>query len=204
MSELGVDYFLNEEDAIESVTHSSAGKKIAVAPTKSEDEHTMMSKAKKIPPKAKENKATTEDDGLQTPDDCKTRPQDPAIPILSSAKSCSSATTLSNSQELFYSWNNLWPLLERAGWRNIKAGRYNSLHDWYYVRPNRDPGNESSKLGRHYFTCQKDVIDFQRSQDKKEGAGKKGGRRGKRDRKSMGVMLGAFEEEANKARDDGL
>ena len=87
-----------------------------------------------------------------------------------------------------YEWHNLWPALERAGWRCIKAGKYNPLHNYYYVRPNRDPGDENCVLGQHYFDSQDDVISFVKNEDE----GKKNA-----SRKSMGVMLGAFEEVAD-------
>jgi len=125
------------------------------------------------------------DDSLQTPADCRTQPQDPAIPLLSSPEDDSSTT----SSEL-YEWNNVWDLLQRAGWKVIKAGKFNLLHDWYYVRPNRNPGDSQCVLGRHYFTSQNEVIEFVKSVDEKQSSGKKG----KATRKSMGVMLNAFEE----------
>jgi len=163
---LGVDYFLCEDDAIESVKASSTTA---------------------APKTAKKTKSSNElvDDSLQTPADCRTQPQDPAIPLLSSPESDSSTT----SSEL-YEWNNVWDLLQRAGWKVMKAGKYNPLHDWYYVRPNRDPGDSQCVLGRHYFTSQNEVIEFVKSVDEKQSSGKKG----KATRKSMGVMLNAFEE----------
>jgi len=166
-SKLGVDYFLCEDDAIESVKASST---TAAAPKT-----------------AKKTKASNEmvDDSLQTPADCRTQPQDPAIPLLSSPEDDSSTT----SSEL-YEWNNVWDLLQRAGWKVIKAGKFNLLHDWYYVRPNRNPGDSQCVLGRHYFTSQNEVIEFVKSVDEKQSSGKKG----KATRKSMGVMLNAFEE----------
>ena len=76
--------------------------------------------------------------------------------------------------------------MQAAGWFYVKAS--NPLHDWYYVRPNRDPKDERAKLGRHYFTCPSDVIDFVKELDEKDG---------KQPRKSdVGGMLIAFEEEA--------
>ena len=170
-SKLGVDYFLCESDAIDFEKASAK-----------------MSRQEKKTPKAKTATLTAAKaaDGLYTPADCQTKPQDPAIPLLSSPESVSSTTS-----EDFYDWSNLWPFLERAGWTSIKAGRYNPLHDWYYVRPKRDPGNPHCKLGTHYFLCSHDVIKFVRDLDEKESDGKKGG---KKCRKSMGMMLGAFEE----------
>ena len=68
---------------------------------------------------------------------------------------------------------------------------FNPLHDWYYVRPNRDPRDSRNKLGRHYFTCPDDVVDFIKSLDEKDDCA------GKPSRKSdIGGMLAAFEEEA--------
>jgi hypothetical protein len=119
-----------------------------------------------------------------TPQDRKTKPQDPAKPLLSSAESCFSQS--SSSSDDYYDWNNLWSVLQTAGWTCVKAS--NPLHDWYYVRPNRDIKDSRNKLGRHYFTCPDDVIDFVKTLDEKDG---------KQSRKSdIGGMLIAFEEEA--------
>ena len=104
---------------------------------------------------------------LNTPPDCRTKPQDPAIPLPSSAESCSPS-----SKHNSYEWSSLWPLLETAGWQVMKAGKYNSLHDWYYVRPSCDPGDEKSKLGMDYFTSENDVIEFVKVEDEKESSGK--------------------------------
>eukprot|EP01082_Thalassiosira_pseudonana_P006795 g14998.t1 g14998 contig21:322255-325611(+) len=121
----------------------------------------------------------------QTPQDCKTKPQDPAIPLLSSPE------LFSDEEEVdFYSWENLWPTLQTAGWNVIRAGKYNKLHDWYYTRPNRDPKDENTKLGQHYFTSPSDVIAFVRRLDEENDR-----KEGKPMRKSIGVMLGAFEKE---------
>ena len=189
-----MDYFLSEDDAIESATRSD--KKVASASATAEKQdgekkkEMSTSKAKTSLSKATRSESTAKGELLHTPADCRTKPQDPAIPLLSSPDNSHSSTS---SQDDYYNWQNLWPHLDMAGWNTIKAGKYNPLHDWYYVRPNRDPGNESCKLGRHYFICQDDVIKFVRRMDKKEG--ERGGKK-KKSRKSVGVMEGAFEEEA--------
>ena len=100
-----------------------------------------------------------------TPQDRKTKPQDPAKPLLLSAESCFSQS--SSSSDDYYDWNNLWSVLQTAGWTCVKAS--NPLHDWYYVRPNRDIKDSRNKLGRHYFTCPDDVIDFVKTLDEKDG-----------------------------------
>ena len=71
----------------------------------------------------------------------------------------------------------------------MKAGKYNPLHDWYYVRPNRDPGVESCILGTDYFTSEIDVIEFVKSLDEKDSVGTTCA---VKSRRSMG-MLEAFE-----------
>ena len=67
----------------------------------------------------------------------------------------------------------------------MKAGKYNPLHDWYYVRPGRHPGDETCKLGADYFTSEKDVIEFVKFHDENESAG---------ELEKKSVMLEAFEE----------
>jgi hypothetical protein len=193
-SKLGIDFFLNEEDAIEAAKNSNdVGSARGPKKRSREDEEEEVSEgqqsveevaspirsAQKGPPAGP----------LSTPQDCRTRPQDPAIPLYSSPESCSSS-----SRYDMYEWHNLWPALERAGWRCIKAGKYNPLHNYYYVRPNRDPGDHDCVFGKHYFDTKDDVISYVKDADDKLGT-----RRGKRDtsRKSMGVMLGAFEEVAD-------
>ncbi|KAL7461103.1 hypothetical protein ACHAXS_001536, partial [Conticribra weissflogii] len=85
---------------------------------------------------------------FSTPRDRKTKPQDPAAPLLPTPPTTGS----DSSASAFYEWKNLWPKLKSCGWRIINAGKYNRLHDWYYVRPNCDPGDASAVLGEHYFT----------------------------------------------------
>ena len=121
--------------------------------------------------------------GPQTPLNCSTKPQDPAIPLPSSPES-----SIASADDP-YNWDNLWETLKKAGWRLISAGKYNKLHDWYYVRPNRDPGDGKSQLGSHYFTCSDEVVEFVKAYDESESKGVK--------RKSMDAMLSAFEQEAD-------
>lgn len=191
-SKLGVDFFLCEEDAIEAAKTSDnipAGTPQQRKEKKEEEEEVekggqqqQQEVAAATSPIRSARKGTPAGP-LSTPQDCRTRPQDPAIPLFSSPESCSPSSRFD-----MYEWHNLWPALERTGWRCIKAGKYNPLHNYYYVRPTRDPGNKECVLGKHYFEAQEDVISYVKGED-----------RGKKDasRKSMGVMLGAFEEVAD-------
>ncbi|KAL3826299.1 hypothetical protein ACHAXA_004617 [Cyclostephanos tholiformis] len=206
-SKLGVDFFLSEDAAVEFARRSSmvtstsiknmdeeqqqpnAATQAAMVPyneAKSIEKHHARGRMHEIDYlliSSKIKVSETPAGPLSTPPDCRTKPQDPAIPLPSSAKSCSSA-----SRHDLYEWSSLWPLLETAGWQVIKAGKYNPLHDWYYVRPSRDPRDEKSKLGTDYFASKNDVIEFVKVEDEKESAGTV--------EKSVGAMLQAFEEEA--------
>lgn len=178
-SKLGVDYFLSEEDAIESavgrLTIAKLQQSVSNQEIKSANSNTIV--------KATTNSANENDLLLRTPANCRTKPQDPAIPLLSSPE-CSSESECDP-----YEWGFLWARLMQVGWTRVKAGKYNRLHDWYYVRPGRDPGHESTELNRHYFASQDDVIAYAKQMDEDRLSGKKA-------RKSMGVIGGAFEEAA--------
>lgn len=97
-----------------------------------------------------------------TPQDRKTKPQDPAAPLLPTPPTTGSDSSASS----FYEFHNLWPRLQKYGWRVISAGKYNRLHDWYYVRPNFDPGDASAVLGEHYFASEFEVIQYAKAADK--------------------------------------
>jgi hypothetical protein len=120
----------------------------------------------------------------QTPLDCQTKPQDPAIPIPPSPES-SPASTDSDDP---YAWHNLWEKLKLAGWKVKRAGKVNPLHDYYYVRPGRDPSDVNCILGRHYFQSKEDVIEYERACEENEA--------NKSARESMDVMQATFEKEA--------
>ena len=203
-SRLGVDYFLSDEAAIEFAGRSAvipsastqmvdegqqpkASIQAVTEPCngtkKSSEKHQIRGRMHEINHLLIVSKTAgsgTPAGPLNTPPDCRTKPQDPAIPLPSSAESCSSS-----SRHDSYEWSRLWPLLETAGWQIVKAGKYNPLHDWYYVRPGRHPGDEMCKLGADYFTSEKDVIEFVKFHDENESAGEP-------EKKS--VMLEAFEE----------
>jgi len=183
-SELHVDYFLSEEDVCRFAKENNYfdGYEES-APVYEEVVELEQSRQRKQPPKRSKSSSKHP----STPEGCKTKPQDPAKPLLSSAESCNSQSSSSGND--YYEWGNLWPILQTGGWRVVKA--FNPLHDWYYVRPNRDPRDSRNKLGRHYFTCPDDVVDFVKSLDEKDDVA------GKPSRKSdIGGMLKAFEEEA--------
>jgi hypothetical protein len=203
-SKLGVDYFLSEDAAIEFAGRSAvipsastqmvdeeqqpkASIQAVTEPCngtkKSNEKHQVRGRMHEINHLLIVSKTAgsgTPAGPLNTPPDCRTKPQDPAIPLPSSAESCSST-----SRHDSYGWSRLWPLLETAGWQIVKAGKYNPLHDWYYVRPGRHPGDEMCKLGADYFTSEKDVIEFVKFHDENESAG---------ELEKKSVMLEAFEE----------
>ena len=180
-SELNIDYFLSEEDVsgFARQTNYFDGYEESEPAFEECAEPAQSKQTNQAPKRVKSSSKHP-----STPEGCKTVPQDPAKPLLSSAESCSSQSSSSSND--YYDWKNFWPVLQAAGWRVIKA--FNPLHDWYYVRPNRDPKDSRTKLGRHYFACPDDVIDFVKRLDEKDG---------KQSRKSdIGGMLKAFEEEA--------
>ena len=187
-SELGVDYFLSEEDAIEFVKRSTT-----IFPSSISESNDALSLKLPSSLNSSRESITTSNGPLNTPPDCKTRPQDPGNPLLRSAESCSSS-----SRSDTYEWSTLWPLLETAGWYIVKAGKYNPLHDWYYVRPNRDPGVRSCILGTDYFSSEIDVIEFVKSLDEKDSVGTAFD---VKSRRSMG-MLEAFEAVAKDEMDN--
>jgi hypothetical protein len=123
-------------------------------------------------------------DDPQTPLDCQTKPQDPAIPLPPSPESSPCSTDSDDP----YAWHNLWDKLKLAGWRQVKAGKINKLHDYYYVRPGRDPSDEDCILGRHYFQSREDVIQYEKACEENEAK--------KSVRESMDVMQATFEKEA--------
>mmetsp|Transcript_5113 Transcript_5113/g.11266 ORF Transcript_5113/g.11266 Transcript_5113/m.11266 type:complete len:607 (+) Transcript_5113:307-2127(+) len=117
-------------------------------------------------PQSQTKKSKMTDDkftsAFTTPRDRKTKPQDPAAPLLPTPPTTGSDSSASS----FYDFQNLWPRLQKYGWRLINAGKYNRLHDWYYVRPNFDPGDASAVLGEHYFTSEFEVIQYAKAADK--------------------------------------
>eukprot|EP00956_Cyclotella_meneghiniana_P035386 scaffold114357_cov81-Cyclotella_meneghiniana.AAC.2 len=187
-TELGRDYFLSESDVIDFVKASGWTSSETPYTQIAKSDTVTVSSSRKSPVKiqsisntpAKLSSRTNSDP--QTPVDCKTKPQDPAIPLPPSPESSTA------SDEDSYAWDNLWPRLQIAGWKVIKAGKYCKLHDYYYVRPNRDPGEESSELGKHYFQTKEEVIQFERMREENGGT--------KSPRTSMDVMQRFFENEA--------
>ena len=97
---------------------------------------------------------------MSTPQNQKTKPQDPAKPRLDSDEETSA------DEEDQYSWHILWDRLKAAGWTAVRAGKYNKLHDWYYVRPRRNV--PEGELGQDYFREPSEVIDFVRCEDGKD------------------------------------
>jgi hypothetical protein len=93
---------------------------------------------------------------VSTPQNQKTRPQDPAKPLLSSS---------SSEEEDNYTWKPLWDSLKKKGWTAIGAAKYNILHDWYYVRPRCSV--DTGTMGVDYFHDPTDVIDFIRAQEER-------------------------------------
>jgi hypothetical protein len=184
-TKIGEHYFLSEQDVVDFVKASdwrpkAASVKEIAAPSPAtneaprKDDNTSKHTAK-LP--------TSNDGNPQTPLDCKTKPQDPAIPLPASPESSIA------SDDDSYAWDNLWPRLHLAGWRHMNAAKYNKLHDYYYVRPQRDPGDANTQLGRHYFQTKEEVIQFEKMREENEGKSKVA-------RESMDVMQTFFEKEA--------
>eukprot|EP00804_Cyclotella_cryptica_P030212 CCRYP_017970-RA/>CCRYP_017970-RA protein AED:0.13 eAED:0.66 QI:0/0/0/1/0/0/2/0/1063 len=186
---LGQDYFLSKEDVMDVVKQSNGVIGISGAHFEREDEQSLQSLDR---PEKEETVfkpqalVRSQYSNPLTPVDCKTKPQDPSIPLPFSPDSSASADCKDT-----YNWTNLWPTLQKAGWKVIRAGKFNKLHDWYYVRPNRDPADENCKLGSHYFTTPDEVVQFVKMVDEENDS--MGGKLG---RKSIDVMLAAFEKEA--------
>jgi len=105
---------------------------------------------------------------VSTPPNQKTKPQDPAAPRLDSSDDDDDE---SEHEEDQYNWKVLWNKLKAAGWTAVRAGRYNRLHDWYYVRPRRVVAE--GEIGIDYFHTPSDVIDFVRYQDEQDLLAKK-------------------------------
>lgn len=93
---------------------------------------------------------------MTTPPFPRTTPRDPAKPQLPEA---SSSDDESENELERFKWNNLWRRIEPFGWKYVSAGKYNKLHDWYYVRPGRTV--EQGILGEDYFLTAQDVIAFE-------------------------------------------
>jgi len=109
--------------------------------------------------KPKRNSNVSKRRGPVTPRNQKTRAQDPSLPLptpSSEIGSCKSSDS--------YSFQVVWDRLKQAGWTYRKAG--NKLHDWWYIRPRRNPSAPESKLGEDYFCSEGDVIEYQRKIDK--------------------------------------
>jgi hypothetical protein len=102
-----------------------------------------------------EDEQTNKDVSYQTPSDQKTVPQDPAKPLLKD-QSCSPAE---NGEMDIYLWINLWPKLEKCGWKCMKSR--NKLQDWWWVRPGHKPVTE----GKDYFASEEFVIAYCKDMD---------------------------------------
>jgi len=48
--------------------------------------------------------------------------------------------------------------LKMFGWKAVKAGNYNRLHDWYYIRPGFSL--KDTELGVHYFENEKGAVAY--------------------------------------------
>ena len=93
---------------------------------------------------------------IMTPPFPRTVPRDPAKPQLPEE----TGSEDERGDELAkFEWNNLWRRIQPFGWRYVRAGRYNPLHDTYYVRPGRTV--EQGILGEDYFLTAHDVIAFE-------------------------------------------
>jgi len=55
-----------------------------------------------------------------------------------------------------------WSDLQVEGWAVKSAGKYNKLHDWYYIRPGFSPSK--GNLGEHYFLNEREAVDYAKKQ----------------------------------------
>ena len=130
----------------------------------------------------------------------RTKPRDPAKPRLTDSPD--TGRSLTPDDKDFYEWRNLWPRLKQAGWTYQRG---NGLVSWLYVRPDRNPASDDTKLGTDYFQSEDDVIQYCRQADIQEGEvrrakGTKGGTKrksspAKADRPS--AITGDFDVEAS-------
>jgi hypothetical protein len=90
-----------------------------------------------------------------TPENQKTKPQDPGKPLLDSDDD--------DDEEEEDTWSNLWPKLKKDGWIAVRATRHNALHDWYYVRP--DKTVSEGELGEDYFLDTAHVMAYLRNDE---------------------------------------
>jgi len=130
----------HEEDGDESTKH----------PTETEDDHTIGDQTE-----------------YSTPGN-RTRPQDPSRPLLREEEEDEGTAPLTDEEK--YNWNNLWPFLQKLGWRVRKAP--NPLDHWHYERPRRLSDDSGERIrGKHYFTTPEEVIAHNREMDRLERMG---------------------------------
>ena len=170
-SVLGVHYFMSEEDVVAyarsrdgAESDSADARGPAEFDAKARSAEAEEGEARAAASGTAEKAAKSGGDGGGetdpfTPSDCRTRPQDPAMPLASAPGS--SASDGSD----FYNFKSLWPRLQTAGWRHCKAGKVNPLDDWYYCRPGVNPAEDGSVVGTHYFLSEEDVVAFVRRCD---------------------------------------
>jgi len=95
----------------------------------------------------------------------RTKPQDPSVPRIINENE-----EIKNSPDRFH-WAVLWPRLQRFGWTVKSAAQYNPLHDFYYVRPNKNPA--TGILGEDFFMSTTDVINYEKEMEQQgNGNGK--------------------------------
>eukprot|EP00978_Attheya_sp_CCMP212_P006412 scaffold14601_cov51-Attheya_sp.AAC.2 len=114
-----------------------------------------------------------------------TQPRDPGLPYQTSDEESAAASAESSITDP-YSWGVLKPRLLKAGWKIVKASKWNRLHNWYYIRPQKSV--ENGRLGVDYFCEQSHVMDYQRQLDALEAKGEAAVKRS--------ALLDSFEEEA--------
>ena len=102
--------------------------------------------------------------GMCTPNNCHTKLQDPAKPVMPSNRLRSNTANTEGK----YNFNTVWAQLKKYGWYHMSAGSINKLHDWYYCRPGVIPGKNGAKLGEHYFMSEEEVVAQVRKWDIKD------------------------------------
>mmetsp|Transcript_9723 Transcript_9723/g.17685 ORF Transcript_9723/g.17685 Transcript_9723/m.17685 type:complete len:1078 (-) Transcript_9723:103-3336(-) len=114
-----------------------------------------------------------------------TQPRDPGLPYQTSDEESAAASAESSVTDP-YSWGVLKPRLIKAGWKIVKATKWNRLHNWYYIHPQKSV--ENGQLGVDYFCEQSHVMDYQRQLDALEANGEAAVKRS--------ALLDSFEDEA--------
>ncbi|KAG7337434.1 hypothetical protein IV203_034506 [Nitzschia inconspicua] len=195
---LGQDCFLSEEDVLQyclehdimpppspsqsSTTSSSSQEEVQEennneSNSLQQGEMDIMDTDEDLEEKDTSNHDDDDDDsGYHTPTGQSPIPQDPGKPLERgpSEESDNDDTEDDNTDNNMYSWQVLWPTLQRSGWEIKKAA--NRLEDWWYCKPVRAMGNldehetpregpRALQRGVDYFVTTEEVIAFCKERD---------------------------------------